>query len=159
MSETIYLDTCALNRLADDHSQPRVRREAEAVLGILDLIAAGKVAWIASTVLHFEIERMPDAIRRIDTLHLLSNAAQTAKPTTATFTSAAEFQVGGLSRFDALHLAIALETGVDSLLTTDDRFLNLVTRLNLSRPEVVNPVDWIERRHPWLLPKPPSSAK
>lgn len=42
MPDKIYIDSCALNRLADDHSQPRVRREAEAMVGVLDLIAAGQ---------------------------------------------------------------------------------------------------------------------
>ena len=32
MSDKIHIDSCALNRLADDHSQPRVRREAEAMV-------------------------------------------------------------------------------------------------------------------------------
>ena len=159
MSETVYIDTCALNRLADDHSQPRVRREAEAVLGILDLIAAGKVVWVASTVLRLELERMPDSIRRIDALKVLSNAKQIAAPNAETFTRAAGFESSGLARFDALHLAVAIQVGVDALLTTDDRFLKAATRLKLTLPEIANPVDWIERRHPWLLPKPPSSAR
>jgi len=157
MSETIYIDTCALNRLADDHSQPRVHREAEAMLGILDLIAAGKVVWLASTVLRLELERMPDAIRRIDALKLLSNAKQIVAPTTETFARAAGFD--DLKNLDALHLAMAIQTGADALLTTDARFLNAATRLKLTLPEIANPVDWIERRHPWLLPKPPSSAR
>jgi hypothetical protein len=52
---TIYLDTCALNRLTDDLSSPRVRREAQAVAQILDLVDAGKLLFLSSTVLEYEI--------------------------------------------------------------------------------------------------------
>ncbi len=52
---TIYLDTCALNRLTDDLSRPRVRREAQAVAQILDLVDAGKLLFLSSTVLEYEI--------------------------------------------------------------------------------------------------------
>jgi predicted nucleic acid-binding protein len=159
MSEKIYIDTCALNRLADDHSQLRVRQEAEAMLGILDLVAAGRLFWSASTVLHFEIQRTPDPIRRMGTLKLLSNAAETVSPTRAALQRASELGSDGLTYLDALHLAIAEQQDVDWLITTDDRLLKQVrTRLQIIRPEMLSPVDWMQRRHPWLLPKAPSSA-
>ena len=39
----VYLDACALNRLSDDQSQPRIRAESEAVQQILSLRMLGKV--------------------------------------------------------------------------------------------------------------------
>ena len=158
MSEKIYIDTCALNRIADDHSQPRVRNEAEAVVGILDLVASGRLFWSASTVLHFEVRRTPDPIRRIDTLKLLSNATETVSPTPKALQRALDLASNGLAYLDSLHLAIAEQQDVDSFITTDDRFLKQATRLQIIRPELLNPVDWMQRRHPWLLPKAPSSA-
>jgi predicted nucleic acid-binding protein len=159
MSEKIYIDTCALNRIADDHSQPRVRQEAEAMVGILDLVAAGRLFWSASTVLHFEIQRTPDPIRRINMLKLLSNAAETVSPTLKTLQRALDLASNGLAYLDSLHLAMAEQQDADSFISTDDRLLKQVrARLQITRPEVVNPVEWIERRHPWLLPKAPSSA-
>jgi predicted nucleic acid-binding protein len=158
MSEKIYIDTCALNRIADDHSQPRVRQEAEAMVGILELVAAGRLFWSASTVLHFEVQRTPDPIRRAGTLKLLSNAAETVSPTPKTLQRASDLASNGLAYLDSLHLAMAEQQDVDSFITTDDRLLKLGTRLQIFRPELLNPVDWIQRRHPWLLPKAPSSA-
>jgi predicted nucleic acid-binding protein len=132
---------------------------AEAMVGILDLVAAGRLFWSASTVLHFEIQRTPDPIRRMDMLKLLSNAAETVSPTLTTLQRALDLASNGLAYLDALHLAMAEQQDADSFITTDDRLLKQVrARLQITRPEVVNPVEWIERRHPWLLPKAPSSA-
>ena len=39
----IYLDTCALNRLTDDQTQPRILAEAKALERILDMVSSGKV--------------------------------------------------------------------------------------------------------------------
>jgi predicted nucleic acid-binding protein len=156
---TIYLDTCALNRLTDDHSQLRIRLEAEAMVRILDLVAAGRLFWSASTILQFEINRNSDPIRRIDTLKLLSNASEILAPTPNAIQRATDLISDGLTFLDALHLALAEARGIDWLITTDDRLLRQArTRRQINRPEVVNPVDWIERRYPWLLPNPPSSA-
>ncbi len=71
---TIYLDTCALNRLMDDLTQPRIRREADAVARILIEAFAGEISWISSTVLRHELSNNPDPIRRQDALSLFANA-------------------------------------------------------------------------------------
>ena len=155
MTETIYFDTCALNRLNDDLTQLRVRRESEAVAQILDWVIDGKIRWIASTVLQAEVARNPDPIRRVDTLRLLSSAVQIITPTLSTRSQAAVFVAKGLGDDDALHLAVAQQSGVQYLITTDDRFLNAARRLTPGKlPEVINPVNWLQRRHPWLLPRP-----
>lgn len=61
---TIYLDLCCLNRPFDDQHQPRVRLEAEAVLGLVQLARLGDLNWIASDVLDLESSRNPDVDRR-----------------------------------------------------------------------------------------------
>jgi hypothetical protein len=48
---TFYLDLCCLNRPFDDQHQPRVRLEAEAVLGLIQLARLGELGWIGSDVL------------------------------------------------------------------------------------------------------------
>ncbi len=55
----IYFDTCALNRLTDHSSQPRVRDEAESVEQILTAVAVGHLQWNASSVLRFELANNP----------------------------------------------------------------------------------------------------
>jgi len=54
------LDACCLNRLTGDHSQLRVRLEAEAVVDIFGMIWEGRATWVSSRVLEVEIGRNPD---------------------------------------------------------------------------------------------------
>ncbi len=150
MIDTIYLDTCAINRLTDDHVQPRVRDEAQAIERILDAVLLGKVEWNASSVVRVELEQNPDVIRRVDSLRVLSRANRIITPTVTTI-ARARFFSGTLASIDALHLAACEEVGADGLLTTDDRFIRQAARLYLPRPHVLNPVEWLQRRQPWLL--------
>jgi hypothetical protein len=53
----IYLDMCSIQRPMDDHAQPRVRLEAEAVLKILALCDSGEAELLDSDALRFEAER------------------------------------------------------------------------------------------------------
>jgi hypothetical protein len=53
----IYLDTCALNRLTDDQTQPRILAEAKALERILDMVSSGKVRWISSSAVRAELHR------------------------------------------------------------------------------------------------------
>lgn len=143
----IYLDACALNRLLDDHSQLRIRREAEAVEGILRLIEDEEGQWIAGAVLEAEIMRNPDMQRREDALALLHFATQHPTLSAPVITRAIFLEKTGYGAFDALHLAMAEETGADVLLTTDDRFLRKAER-GLGNPAVLvlNPLNWLEER-------------
>src|SRR6185437_6550431 len=61
---TIYLDLCCVNRPFDDQHQARVRLEAEAVLGLIQLSRSGRVKWIGSDVLDLETSRNPETHRR-----------------------------------------------------------------------------------------------
>ena len=91
MGMTVYFDTCALIRLTDDFTQPRsgasahplIGREAEAVAGIPELIAAAQLRWIASTVLEQKLRRSSDVIRRLDNLRLLTSASLIITPSVA----------------------------------------------------------------------------
>ncbi len=152
MPVTIYLDTCALNRLSDDQTQPRIRSEAAAVEHILDLISAAEIRWIASTVVRTELEGNPNQPKREVSLALLAFASGLVAPQEATRYRAGALEAKGFGAFDALHLASAEAAKADCLLTVDDRFISLATRLqaDVSLP-VLNPVDWLERRSSWLL--------
>jgi predicted nucleic acid-binding protein len=158
MAELIYLDTCALGRLTDDLSQPRIQNEAQAVARIIELVAINKIRWIASSALQHEISRNPFPFRRIAAMELLSTANGLVEPTKETLVFAARLEHQGFSGPDAVHLATAQQVGADALLTTDDRFLQRAQRpiQGITVP-VLNPVDWLQRRKPWPLPR--SSAK
>jgi predicted nucleic acid-binding protein len=144
---TVYFDTCALNRLSDDQSQMRILSESQAVERMLRLTATDKIRWLASSALHLELSRNPDPVKRADSLALLPLASGLVPASPSTFQRARSLQAEGYGVFDALHLAICEENNVDSLITVDDRFLRRASlRLRGTRPEVINPVDWLQRR-------------
>jgi predicted nucleic acid-binding protein len=150
----VYLDACALNRLTDDQSQPRIRAEAAAVEKILSLVLANRVMWMAGKILEAEILRNPDIAKRRDALELLFQAGKLLVPSEQTLERGRFLASAGYGVFDALHLAHAEEVKVDALLTTDDRFIRQAAR-GLGNPliRVMNPIDLIEEVRIWLLSK------
>lgn len=140
----IYLDACCLSRLTDDQRQPRVRDEAEAIEKILTIARTGLVTWVSSTVLNLEVSRNPDPERRRDAESLLVFANEILAPSSSTADLARRIQELGIGSFDALHVAIADESGADVLLTTDDDLLRRSRRnRGLLRVRVENPVSWL----------------
>ena len=140
----VYLDACALNRLFDDRTQPRVRKESEAVERFFNLLLQKKVGWLASEVLEAEVLNNPASNMRREALKLISLAPIRIVVTDATFQRADDLEHLGYGAYDALHLACAEQGKADSLLTTDDRFINRARR-GLGKPsvKVQNPVNWI----------------
>lgn len=124
----LYLDACCLNRLTDDQSQPRVRKEAEAIERILGLVRKGSATWVSSVVLEVEISRNPDVDRRRDVEALLRFADEEVVPGPKEKARAGALQRLGYGAFDALHLACAEQRAVDVFLTTDDGLLRRARR-------------------------------
>ncbi len=151
---TVYLDACAINRLSDDQTQPRIRAEAEAVQEVLSFILKGQIEWKASKFIEAEILRNPNLLKRTDALELLSHAGPLPAPTEKTILRGDFLAQLGYGVFDALHLAQSEEMQVDALLTTDDRFIGKARR-GVGSPtiQVVNPVDWVREVREWLRQK------
>ncbi len=144
---TIYLDTCALNRLTDELSQPRVRAESEAVQEILEAVESGYVRWLISDALRLELIDNPDPIKRKQLVALLQLASEHPPGNRALKDRALALEAEGLGSFDALHLAFCEYHRVDFLITTDDRFLRRASRRSQSTvPAVINPVDFTQAR-------------
>jgi predicted nucleic acid-binding protein len=140
--QKIYLDVCALNRLTDDQSQPRIRSEAEAVQEILHVVWRGQVQWLTSRLVQVELRRNPDRGRRQEVQALLVFAHGILLPDSKTFERAHTLEQSGYGAFDALHLACDEQAAVDALITTDDRFLRQAGR-GLGEPmiSIQNPID------------------
>lgn len=64
MSEVAYLDICCFKRAFDDATIERIRREAEAVAAILDMVQSGRYLLVRSPAHDFENERNPREDRR-----------------------------------------------------------------------------------------------
>ncbi len=60
----IYLDTSVYNRPFDDQTQPRIWLETLALALILQLVEAGEVTLVNSSVLEFENSRNPFSLRQ-----------------------------------------------------------------------------------------------
>ena len=152
MPDRIYLDSCVLNRPTDDQTQDWIHLESLAIAKILDAVAAGQLEWIGSSLLQYEILQNRNPGKRNDALTLLTLASLMVEPTEATRSRAHLHQNFGLAGLDALHLALAEQANASVLLTVDDRFLRRsATRPPGQAPIVENPVNWLRRRHPWLI--------
>jgi hypothetical protein len=103
----VYLDTCSLQRLFDNKNQIRIRLEAEAVLGILNYFEKGKIEIVNSDILLYEINRIPNLIRRVNSLKLLDGASIIIKLNKKIEEKAREFSNYKIMALDALHLACA----------------------------------------------------
>jgi predicted nucleic acid-binding protein len=142
----IYFDTCALSRLRDDGSAPRIAAEALAVEELLGLVTAGSLEWVASSVLEAEAQRNPDVFQRLEILALIATAKIQLFPLAGTMVRANHLRALGYGAGDALHLALAEDAVADVLLTTDDRFFRRAAKgVGSPRVEVANPLDWLRR--------------
>jgi hypothetical protein len=140
---TFYLDRCCLNRPFDDQHQPRVRLEAEAVLGLIQLASLGELRWTGSDVLELESSRNPDVDKRSEVEVLLSMATSKVAAATQERQRGREIQALGFGAFDALHIACAESAAVDVLLTTDDRLWRRAQReTGKLAVRVENPAKW-----------------
>jgi hypothetical protein len=107
VNDLVYLDVCCLKRPFDDASQPRVRREAEAVAGILDAVSEGRLRLVRSPAHDLENERNPREDRRLATRLWLRAAVVQTVSSPAAAKRARELASLGFSPLDALHLAFA----------------------------------------------------
>lgn len=144
-----YFDACCVNRLTDDHSQTRIRQEAEAIEKLIGFATDNPNTWVGSVVLEAEIARNPDSDRRDDAQAILSFVSQTVKLNESIVRRSRELQDAGFTEFDAMHLASAESAGVHVFLTTDDRLLRRANRKSgRLAVRVSNPVSFLqELRH------------
>ena len=148
----IYLDTCALNRLTDDQSHTRIRDEAQAVARSLDHVTSAHLLWIASDLFREELSVNPHIGSRNISLAFLNLASTFVTTGLEARQRARSLQDEGFGAHDVLHLALAEQAGAAYLFTVDDRLLNRSATLTASiEPTVLNPLEWVHRRHLWLL--------
>ena len=141
MPTRIYFDVCCLNRPFDDQSQARIRLETEATEQLLRAIEEGKLLWVSSDALLYEIRKCPEADRCTAVLALCEPATERVTSDEVAMQRAIALRLHGLHDLDALHLACAERGGADVLVTTDDTFVSAARRLTpASSTRVVNPV-------------------
>jgi predicted nucleic acid-binding protein len=126
----IYLNTSALNRPFDDLSVPRVRAEAVAVVALFARIESRRIVLVSSEYLEFEAAQNPDPERAARIATLLESASAHVKVSSSVAARARDLERVGLRGLDALHVAAAEAGRVDLLVTTDDRMMKRVRRID-----------------------------
>jgi hypothetical protein len=128
VSEIAYLDICCFKRPFDDATIERIRREAEAVAAILDMVQAGTFLLVRSPAHDFENERNPREDRRLAARLWLDSASVSVAASDKTRDRARALAALGFGPLDALHLAFAEASAARWFVTTDDRLLKTATR-------------------------------
>lgn len=125
------------NRPFDDQTQPRIWLETLALVVILQMIEAGEVELVSSSVLEYENSRNPFPLRRRWVKRCLSLANHFQEVDEDLRVRAQELEKEGVGAIDALHVACAEATGSEYFLTCDDR----VMRRYKGGMRVLNPVN------------------
>lgn len=125
----VYLDSSALGRIFDDHTQTRVRLEAEAVFAILEYVQSSVLGLVQSQVLTGEISANPNNSVRTALIALLEMQG-TDLPVDLDFVSirSEELRNRGVSALDSLHVATA-EFLQAAFVTCDDRLIRSLERI------------------------------
>jgi predicted nucleic acid-binding protein len=123
----VYLDMCCLKRPFDDQTQPRIRLEAEAVLGLLAAESAA-LRFVRSAALVLENQQNPIRQRAARVEQWLTEEPTWRPVATEIQNRVAELIQMGLKSFDALHVASAEQAGADVMATCDDRLVDACRR-------------------------------
>lgn len=119
----IYLDNCCFNRPFDDQSQLRIKLETEAKLRIQEEIRAGKLELAWSYILDYENSKNPYKDRK-ERMKGWKKYAVTDIQENAEILKKADFlNNAGLKKMDSLHVACAIISRCNYILTTDDNIL------------------------------------
>lgn len=140
----VYLDNCALQRPLDDRVQTRVRIEAEAILGILEMCKVGTIELISSEVLEFEVEKNLISTRRDYADAALAFAVINIQINVGIERRATELISIGIKPIDALHLASAEEAGADYFCTCDNQLIRKALAVKGLRSQIVTPLELVE---------------
>ncbi|XZE20378.1 hypothetical protein SH449x_000246 [Pirellulaceae bacterium SH449] len=106
----LYLDTCCLNRPFDDHSQPRVALESQAILAILSKCEAGVFGLVSSEVVQFENSKNPFPQKKAYVDSVIRLAGTIFQVTDQCESRAIELELRGFKSFDALQVNLELMT-------------------------------------------------
>ena len=122
----IYLDNCCFNRPYDQPTQTRIVTEALAKMEIQLAISEGKLDLAVSHMLVAENTRCPNPMAKVHNLRFMHEHAKSyvgSKRMEELMPMIREIMDAGIKRADATHIACAIDSGCDYLITTDDRML------------------------------------
>jgi len=119
----IYIDNCLLNRPFDDQTQERIYFETQSLLILLKWIDEGKIQFLNSFALEFEVSAISDPDRGVKVKEYLKAAEKFIEFDDKIEKRALEFQNYSFTAMDAMHIAVAEYAKVDYFVTCDDDIL------------------------------------
>ena len=138
----LYLDNCCYNRPYDDQDQLRIFLESQAKLAIQSEIRYGRLELAVSYWSFYENSINPSEARRRQIYQFLKRYA-TVYVSEALDDKvrqmAFEIEKTGVKHKDACHVACAIISHCEYLITTDDRLLKYKT----DEIELINPITMI----------------
>jgi len=136
------MDACCYNRPMDDQNQDRIYIESEVIKSILLKCEQGVIKLLGSNVIEYELNNNPNIDKKNKSLVLYNCINENYSLTDEITKLANEFEKNGIKALDSLHLAMAESSGADVLLTVDDGFIKLSSKVN-TKVKVINPVKWM----------------
>lgn len=139
----IYLDNCCYNRPFDDQTQPRIRKETNAIVEIIARTKASNDIILGSSILKIEIRKISDK-QKFDAVmdFYETTVSETIHATPKISIRALEIiNQANIGNMDALHLSSAECGDTEFFLTTDDKLIKACKNLSLNM-KVLNPVSY-----------------
>lgn len=130
INKKIYLDNCCFNRPYDDQSHIRIELEAKAKLHIQKLIGDGRFDLVTSYTLVYENEKNPHIDRRESISRFIEDNSSlhiSGLKNEEIQSMVKEIMGTGIKTNDAYHIASAIFSKCDYLISTDDRLLKYKT--------------------------------
>lgn len=138
----LYLDNCMFNRPFDDQSNFKILLESEAKLKIQENIRSGLYELVWSYILDYENTKNPFRERREQIENWKQYAKTDVEADAGVINRAQSFNQLGLKKYDALHLACAIQAGSDYFLTTDNGILKHSE--SITEIQIKDPINFIK---------------
>ena len=135
----IYLDNCSYNRPFDNQEQIKIRLETEAKLYIQAGVREGKYFLVWSYMLDYENNDNPYDEKRNSIEPWKEIAGEYCPSSNEILSAGHEIMKLGIKAKDALHIACAIESGCEYLITTDEK----LTKKTFDNIKILNPIDFI----------------
>ena len=140
----VYLDNCCYNRPYDDQDQMVIALETSAKLYVQELIKENQIELASSWFITFENSRNPHDIRRKAISEFLEENVSvfiSSERLPEVEVLAEPIMKTGIKKMDACHVACAILSKCDCMLTTDKRLL----KYRSDKILMLNPIDFITR--------------